>query len=133
MAATTAVGSLPYAAMAATHLASTPATSPRRPAWAAATTPATGSASRTGTQSATSTPRATPGRLVTSASQVGVTSAPGGSAPTTCTVAPCTCRPKCTPSTPSQLAMAARLAPTAAGSSPTAAARFNSAYGPVLH
>ncbi|CAM5533101.1 hypothetical protein SVIOM342S_06383 [Streptomyces violaceorubidus] len=75
--------------MARTTAGTTPATSPGRPAWAAAATPETGSASRTGTQSAVRTARARPRSAVTTASTRGTGRSPQGPS-TTATSAPCT-------------------------------------------
>ena len=64
-------GVAPSPSMLAMVDSSTPPIAPRQPAWAAATTPASGSANRTGVQSAASTPTAMPGVAVTRASARG--------------------------------------------------------------
>ncbi len=118
--------------MARTTAGTTPAASPGRPAWAAPTTPATGSASSTGVQSAVSTASAS-GRSVTTASTVGAS--PGGwRSVTTATSAPCTWFIHTTSagSSPSSRAASARFSRTASGSSPTAPPRLSSPYGEVL-
>src|SRR5690349_3838663 len=61
----------PSPSMLAMVDSSTPPMAPRQPAWAAATTPATGSANSTGVQSAASTPTAMPLDAVTRASARG--------------------------------------------------------------
>ena len=61
----------PSVSIAAIAWSVTPATAPRHPACAAAITPASRSASRTGAQSAVTMPKDQPGRSVTSASARG--------------------------------------------------------------
>src|SRR3954469_11226778 len=120
-------GRAPSSAIAESAAGTTPAASPRRPAWTAATTPPRRSDRRIGVQSATRTSRATPRCRVTSASASG--GAAGGSS-TTATAAPCTC---CIPTRampdPRAELTCSRLAATAAGSSPTCSARLRLAQG----
>ena len=90
IAAAVVAGLAPRRCMAAMVASITPATAPRQPAWAAATTPACLSANRIGAQSAVTMPSATSGRSVTMASACGP--APGGQGAATCTTSgPCTC------------------------------------------
>src|SRR5215212_9684374 len=140
--------------MAATPASTTPAASPRQPAWTAPTTPAAGSASSTGAQSAVSTASTTPGSVVTrpSASPTGglasggpwpsptTSTRPGPAAAglppprpasTARTRLPWTCRARAQgrPASPRTVATRRRLASTRRRSSPTRNPRLRVAYG----
>ena len=75
---------------AATTASSTPAASPRHPAWAIPTADPSAAANSTGRQSAVSTAQTVPGRAVTAASAAGT--APQGTMSRSTTAAPCICR-----------------------------------------
>src|SRR5579883_2630513 len=122
----------PSASIAAIVASSTPATAPRQPAWAAAITPASASASSTGAQSAVTMPSARPGRSVAIASARGP--APGGHGSDTRTAsAPCTwvSPTRRAGSVPSARAARARFASTASRASWLDRLQLSEANGPV--
>src|SRR5215207_5689900 len=123
--------------MAATPASTTPAASPRQPAWTAPTTPAAGSASSTGAQSAVSTASTTPGSVVTSPSASPTVGLPSGGpcpsrpASTRRTVAPWTWRARAHgwPARPRTVATRRRLASARRRSSLTRNPRLRVANG----
>ncbi len=74
-------GSAPSSVIARTAAATTPPRAPRQPAWAAATTRASGSTISTGAQSAARAPHIRPGVRVATASALG--RSPNGAAAVT--------------------------------------------------
>ncbi len=123
----------PASIIAATRAGTTPAAMPGRPAWAAPTSLACGSASSTGAQSATCTVSASAGDRVNIASASWL--CPGGvDGDAYVTPAPCTCRIQASALGPSPSARSTtrRFASTAAGSSPTEWLRFSVANRPEL-